>query len=87
MKQLFTSSPSSLQDRERAMIYARVQKAESGMLEAMKEELVDVVGKVLRGEETVTWGRERVVEFMMREKGVAGWATGLRRGLESIMRE
>lgn len=42
------------------------------------------MGAVLDGDETPAWGRERVVEFMMRQVGVAGWAMAVRRGVESV---
>ncbi|TGZ85117.1 hypothetical protein EX30DRAFT_16914 [Ascodesmis nigricans] len=87
LSQLFTTSPSSLGAKERQLCYARITKVDADITEAQKEEVGEVVRRVLEGMETPAWGRERLVAFMLREKGVAVWAAGVRRGVESVARE
>jgi hypothetical protein len=84
LKQLFLETPSTMEEKERNMVYERILKFADSMTEGQKGELAGVVGRVLRKDEAPAWGRERVVEFMKRERGVAGWAAGLRRGVECI---
>lgn len=35
--------------------------------------------------ESPAWGRQQVVDFMMREKGVSSWAIAIRRLVESVV--
>lgn len=35
--------------------------------------------------ESPAWGRQQVVDFMMREKGVSGWAIAVRKLVESVL--
>lgn len=37
--------------------------------------------------ETPAWGREQIVGFMMREKGIASWASAIRRIVECVRLE
>ncbi|KAI5776492.1 hypothetical protein EDC01DRAFT_636733 [Geopyxis carbonaria] len=85
LTELFSAStPTTLIAREHKMCYDRVLKAAPGLSEGQKAELAGVMRPVLEKKETPQWGREKVVEFMMRERGVAGWAAALRRGVECV---
>ncbi|KAF8543478.1 hypothetical protein BDD12DRAFT_874575 [Trichophaea hybrida] len=76
------STASTLGVKEKTQLHDRILKA--SITEAQKAELAGVLEKVLGREETAAWGRERVVEFVIRNNGVAGWASAVRRGVECL---
>ncbi|KAF8245986.1 hypothetical protein K440DRAFT_662482 [Wilcoxina mikolae CBS 423.85] len=76
------STASTLGVKEKSQLHERILKA--SITEAQKAELAGVLEKVLEREETAAWGRERVVEFVVRNNGVAGWAGAVRRGVECL---
>lgn len=84
MTRLFEETPTTLAEKEKTFCHSGVLKFADSINEAQKKELSVLLIRVLDKEETPAWGRGRVVEFMMRERGVATWATKLRRGIESV---
>ena len=79
------ATASSLGEKEKIQLHDRILKA--SITEAQKSELAGVLEKVLEREETTAWGRERVVEFVVRNNGVAGWASAVRRGVECLSQD
>ena len=85
MEKLF-SAQSTISDVQRRQLKEKVLKAVPGMSAGQRGE---VVGILLRwdggGGGGKKEGREAVVGFMVRERGVAGWAMCLRRGFEGLV--
>lgn len=81
--------PSALPDRELTALKGRIEKAldAGGIKDEWKVELGAVMDAVVTGRETPKWGRERLVEFMVREKGVALWGASLRKVVEGVKRD
>jgi DNA-binding protein Fis len=85
VQRLFAAeTQSSLPEREKKAMLERVLKAK--VTEVQKRELAEVIEAVLEGREKPEWGREQVVGFIKRNPGVAGWAMGVRRGVEWVKR-
>ena len=82
--QLFApTTASTLGAGERRQLHERVARAR--LTPAQSAELVLVLRPVLAHQQSPAWGRERVVAFVVRNSGVAGWAGALRRGVESLV--
>ncbi|KAL7272699.1 hypothetical protein RUND412_004480 [Rhizina undulata] len=78
-------TPSSLSQREAAVLKDRVLKNMASITGEQGRELAEVIKSVVVDRtQAPSWGRERVVEFITRERGVAGWAMGVRKGLECV---
>ncbi|KAA8894206.1 hypothetical protein FN846DRAFT_975359 [Sphaerosporella brunnea] len=75
-------TPGALQEREKKAALERVRR--TAVTDAQKRELAEVLDAVLEGREKPEWGREQVVRFITRNPGVAGWAIGIRRGVEGV---
>lgn len=82
--QLFApATASTLGAGEKRQLHDRVARAR--LTPAQSAELVLVLRPVLAHQQSPAWGRERVVAFVVRNSGVAGWAGALRRGVESLV--
>lgn len=68
------------------MIRARLEKAEKEgkVSDAHKVVLAGVLDEVVSGRVGAKEGRENVVQFMVREKGVSLWCGGIRRLVEGL---
>lgn len=78
-------SPTSLSAGEVKVIASRIQKNVGSITADQRAELGLVIQAVaINKSESPSWGRERLVAFMMREKGVSGWAIALRKMVESV---
>ncbi|KAK6352009.1 hypothetical protein TWF718_005158 [Orbilia javanica] len=84
--------PSTLSQAERTQLQTRINKSlipkagDGGTTEGQKEWVRGILELfVVRGEVDVKTCREEIVGFMRRESGVAGWAGGLRRVVESVI--
>ncbi|KAK6499487.1 hypothetical protein TWF506_004117 [Arthrobotrys conoides] len=84
--------PSTLSQAERTQLQTRINKSllpktgNGGTSDEQKEWVRDILEMfVVKGEVDVKTCREEIVGFMRRESGVAGWATGLRRVVESVI--
>ncbi|KAF8469514.1 hypothetical protein BDZ91DRAFT_792312 [Kalaharituber pfeilii] len=79
-------SPTSLSPTDLKLLTSKVQKAVGGMTLDQRNDLSYIFKAVaVDRSQTPAWGRERVVEFMMREKGVASWAIAVRKLVENIV--
>ncbi|KAG0633021.1 hypothetical protein HOY80DRAFT_993858 [Tuber brumale] len=85
---------STLPDAQRQQLKEKVLKAVPSMSAAQRDEVVGILLRWDGGEEEEEErggkkkkdeGREAVVGFMVRERGVAGWAMCLRRGFEGLV--
>lgn len=84
LRQLFAPATASMLGAgEKRQLHERVARAR--LTSAQSAELVLVLRPVLAGQQSPAWGRERVVAFVVRNSGVAGWAGALRRGVESLV--
>jgi hypothetical protein len=79
------AAPSKLPQQELSRLHARVEKAVGGISEGQKAEVAGIVEGVLAGAVQRGEGRDAVVQFMVRETGVAGWVGAVRRGLECLV--
>lgn len=88
METLFSGAATTLPERERKMLHDKVQKSLPSITVQQKREVAGIVRRLLQER---SLGRkeakEAVVAFIMRERGVAGWAGGVRRGVESVVLE
>jgi len=80
------SAPTSLSANEAKLLASKVQKN----VAAITPEQKSAVGYIIQAvavdkSESPAWGRQQVVDFMMREKGVAGWAIAVRRLVENVI--
>ncbi|KAI5844313.1 hypothetical protein BZA05DRAFT_476901 [Tricharina praecox] len=82
IEQLFAAAGEDAKRKEMGLLRDRVLKAKVSPLQ--KAELAGVLRAVLEGTETPAWGRERVVDFIVRNPGCASWAMGVRRGVEGV---
>lgn len=89
LETLFAGTPTTLPARERKMLHDKVLKSLPAITPPQKREVADIVRRLLQ--EKTAGGRkaakDAVVAFMMRERGVAGWAGGVRRGVECVVLE
>ncbi|PUU72900.1 hypothetical protein B9Z19DRAFT_1166185 [Tuber borchii] len=78
------SAQSTIPDAQRRQLKEKVLRAAPGMSDGQRGEVVEIL---LRwdGGGGKKEGREAVVGFMVRERGVAGWAMCLRRGFEGLV--
>ena len=70
------AAPSRLPPQELSRLRERVEKATGGITEGQRSEVAGIVEGVLAGRVQSGEGRDAVVQFMIREVGVAGWAGG-----------
>lgn len=73
------------------MLHDKVLKSLPAITPAQKREVADIVRRLLQEKKKTAGERkaakDAVVAFMMRERGVAGWAGGVRRGVECVVLE
>lgn len=72
------------------MLHDKVLKSLPAITPAQKREVADIVRRLLQEKKTADGrkaAKDAVVAFMMRERGVAGWAGGVRRGVECVVLE
>ena len=82
------SAQSTIPDAQRRQLKEKVLKAAPGMSDGQRGEVVEILLRWDGGggeEGGKKEGREAVVGFMVRERGVAGWAMCLRRGFEGLV--
>lgn len=85
---LFAGTPTTLPERERKMLHEKVLKSLPAITPQQKREVVEIVRRLLHERSLgKKEAKEAVVAFMMRERGVAGWAGAVRRGVESVVLE
>ena len=72
------------EEKQKEMTLLRDRVLKANVSPQQKAELVAVLGPVLGAQETPAWGRERVIDFMVRHPGCASWAMALRRGVEAV---
>ncbi|EGX44644.1 hypothetical protein AOL_s00188g312 [Orbilia oligospora ATCC 24927] len=84
--------PSTLSQAERTQLQTRINKSllpktgDGGTTDEQKEWIRGILEMfVVSGEVDGKTCREEIVGFMRRESGVAGWAGGLRRVVESVI--
>ncbi|RVD81433.1 uncharacterized protein DFL_009297 [Arthrobotrys flagrans] len=83
--------PSTLSQTERTQLRTRINKSllpktgDGGTSDGQKEWVRGMLEMFLEGGVDKKGCREEIVGFMRRESGVAGWAGGLRRVVESVV--
>lgn len=88
LETLFGATPTTLPPRERKLLQDRVLKNLPSITPLQKREVAHIVrGLLLERSLSKKAAKDAVVAFMMRERGVAGWAGGVRRGVESVVLE
>lgn len=86
LETLFAGSPTTLPERERKMLHEKVLKSVPAITPLQKREIVEIVRRLLQEKSLgKREAKEAVVAFMMRERGVAGWAGAVRRGVECVV--
>ncbi|KAF8424564.1 hypothetical protein EV426DRAFT_82302 [Tirmania nivea] len=80
------SAPTSLSANEAKLLASKVQKNVASITPEQKNSVGYIIQAVAidRGE-SPAWGRQQVVDLMMREKGVSGWAIAIRKLVESVL--
>ena len=79
-------SPTCLSPNDLKLLGSKIQKVVPTISPEQKSDLGFIFRAVaVDRKETPAWGRERVVEFMMREKGVSSWAIAVRKIVESVV--
>jgi len=80
------SSPTSLSANEIKLLASKVQKNMVTITPEQKSSVGYIIQAVaIDRSESPAWGRQQVVDFMMREKGVSGWAIAVRKLVESVL--
>lgn len=88
LEALFAGTPTTLGSRERKLLQGRVLKSLADITAPQKREVAQIVTRLLHERSlSKKAAKDAVVAFMMRERGVAGWAGGVRRGVESVVLE
>lgn len=88
LEALFSGTQTTLPERERKMLYGKVLKSLPTITAPQKREIAEIVRRLLHERSLgKKEAKEAVVAFIMRERGVAGWAGGVRRGVESVVLE
>ncbi|KAI5799155.1 hypothetical protein DFH27DRAFT_86056 [Peziza echinospora] len=79
-------APSKLKPKDVEILGSKVQKSVGLITPEQRAELGFIIkAVVVDRSEGPAWGRENVVAFMMREKGVAGWAIAVRKIVENVV--
>ena len=79
-------APSKLKQKDIELLGSKVQKSVNLITPEQRSELGHIIKAVaIDRTEAPAWGRENLVAFMMREKGVSGWAIGVRKIVENIV--
>lgn len=88
LETLFAGTPTTLPERERKMLHEKVLKSLPAITPQQKREVAEIVRRLLHEKSLgKKEAKEAVVAFIMRERGVAGWAGGVRRGVENVVLE
>lgn len=88
LETLFAATPTTLPPRERKLLQDRVLKNLPAITAPHKREVAQIVRRLLLERSlSKKAAKDAVVAFMMRERGVAGWAGGVRRGVECVVLE
>ncbi|KAH0608827.1 uncharacterized protein H6S33_001055 [Morchella sextelata] len=86
LKALFVSTPTTLPERERKLLHEKVVKSLSTITAPQKREVAQIIKRlVIERSLGKKEAKEAVVAFIMRERGVVGWAGGVRKGVESVI--
>lgn len=86
LEALFVSTPTTLPERERKLLHEKVVKSLSTITALQKREVAQIIKRlVIERSLGKKEAKEAVVAFIMRERGVVGWAGGVRRGVESVI--
>jgi hypothetical protein len=68
------------------MLHGKVLKSLPTITAQQKREIAEIVRRLLHERSLEKKdAKEAVVAFIMKERGVAGWAGGIRRGIESVV--
>lgn len=80
------SSPSSLSQQDTRLLATKIQKSVPSITPEQKCSLGHIIQAVaVDKSESPAWGRQQVVDFMMREKGVSSWAIAVRKLVENVL--
>lgn len=80
------NSPTSLSPNEAKLLASKVQKMVPTITPEQKGGLGPIIkAVVIDKSESPAWGRQQVVDFMMREKGVSSWAIAVRKLVENVL--
>lgn len=80
------AAPSHLTDTERKSLASKVNRSVESMTPEQRNALANIFHALVEARvESPSRARERVVEFMMQEKGVAGWAMAVRKIVENVV--
>lgn len=80
------NSPSSLSQRDTKLLATKIQRNVPSITTEQKCSLGHIIQAVaIDRSESPAWGRQQVVDFMMREKGVSSWAIAVRKLVENVV--
>lgn len=83
---LLLSAPTSLSANETKLLASKVQKNIATITPEQKSSVGYIIQAVaIDRSESPAWGRQQVVDFMMREKGICAWAIAVRKLVESVL--
>ena len=80
------NSPSSLSQQDTKLLATKIQRSVPSITPEQKSSLGYIIQAVaIDKSESPAWGRQQVVDFMMREKGVSSWAIAVRKLVENVV--